>query len=207
MQLIRWLPLLGLALIAAEQLFDPGVERARQARKQWRETAGTLPAADQRAVNTAVRHGVAVTDPNLADAAVELASAFARRPRTPLRWISDGIFVLWLVTPLVIASFEHRWGLMARVAVAILFFGTIAFLGARFAGRAERALVANRAVPRPKPPPTPSPPVPHDHTPSRPWPTWTCPHCERLNVHPDEVARRYCRWCDHLCDEVPAGRT
>ncbi len=204
--MIRWLPVLGLALLAFEQLFDPSVERVRQARRRWRETARTLTAADQRAVNTAVRHGVAVADPHLADAAVDMAAAFARRPRTLLRWISDGTFALWLVTPMAVYGFHHRWVLMARVMVAPLLFGTIAVLGARFAARAERALAANRAIPRPRPPAVATPPVPRE-TPSRPWPTWTCPHCDRLNVHPDDVERRYCRWCDHLCDEVPAGRT
>jgi hypothetical protein len=120
-------------------------QRYRQVRRTWRETARTLSADERRAVRTAVRRGVAVTDPALADPADDMATALSTRPpHGPLAWTRDGLTVAWVTLPVVVSGARHRWAWMALASLGPMFFVGLAVHGARLRARAEAALVANR---------------------------------------------------------------
>ena len=157
MRLLQWVPVLGLALIALEQVVDhERIEAVRRRPRAWRETSKSLSADDSRAVGRAVRRGVAVIDPWLADAAVEMADSLAGQPpRSALRWISDAVFVGWLLAVAVVNGLRQDWLRVAVGVVGVLLFCAGFVAASRFRTRAQAALAANRAVPRPRPPAAP----------------------------------------------------
>jgi hypothetical protein len=158
MTLLQWIPVVGLALFALEQVVDRRrIEPVRRRQRAWRVTSRTLSVDDRRAVGRAVRRGVAVTDPWLADAAVEMAGAAAgQSSRSPTRWISDIVFVGWLIACVVVNGVRHDWVRAGAGVLGILLFGAAAVAGPRLRTRARDALAANRAVPRPRPPAAPT---------------------------------------------------
>ncbi|MEA2827919.1 MAG: hypothetical protein QOG43_2358 [Actinomycetota bacterium] len=164
MLLLRWIPAVGLALFVLEQVIDRRrIEPVRRRQRAWRATSKTLSVADRRAVGRAVRGGVAVTDPGLADAAVEMAGALTGQgSRRPIRWLSDLIFGGWLVTAVVVNGVRQDWFRMAVGVLGMLLFGAALVAGPGLRRRARAALVANRAVPRPRPPAAPGVPPPVD---------------------------------------------
>lgn len=151
MELLRWLPVTGLVLIALEQLVHRGhYERVRALRRRWRETNRTLSAADRREVHRAVGSGVAVKDPWLAEAAIEMAEVVSvGRPRGSLRWVGDSVFAVWILAPVIVAGTRQDWVWMVGLALVPLSLVTLAVFGRRFQRRAEAALLANRRIPPP----------------------------------------------------------
>jgi hypothetical protein len=152
--LISWLPLLGLAVFAIDQVVDrKRHERLRAVRRVWRETSRTLSAGERSAVGRAVRAGVAVDDPWLAEPAMEMAAAvLAYPPRTPLRRVGDAIFAAWITAPVVIYGFRREWGWMAFAVLWPLLVGLVAVHVPRFRKRAAEALDANRRIRPPREP-------------------------------------------------------
>ncbi len=156
MNLIRLLQVLGLAVVAIDQIVDRRRHASlRAVRRVWAETARTLSAAERRDIGRAVEAGTAVDDPWLAEPAMEMAAALlAYPPRTPLRRVGDALFVAWITAPAVIHGFRREWGWMAFTVLFPLLFGLLTVWVPLSRRRAAEALDANRRIRPPTEPAT-----------------------------------------------------
>ena len=104
----------------------------------------------RRRVSLAVRAGEAVTDPDDAPAAVELARLAQRRLEeralpNALR-ISGGMILVWLilvVVPVTISTGLHLAAIAAGLGIGLLLFSLVILLGRRQLRLARRAEQAN----------------------------------------------------------------
>ncbi|MEA2716991.1 MAG: hypothetical protein QOI99_1308 [Actinomycetota bacterium] len=149
-------PIFGLqALLVAVVALDQFVDRThharyRRVRRSWRETARALSADERGAVRRAARRGVAVTDPDLAAAAVVRATALSTPPpHGPLAWMRDGMSAAWVTWPVVVNGARHQWGWVALACLGPILFVGLAVHGARVRARAEAALADYPSVVRP----------------------------------------------------------
>lgn len=139
---------LGIAAISAVEYFVDREHRddARAAGRRSEETLERLDRSQRREVSQAVRGGRAVGNPQLAPAAVAMATAIIAGKQRPWRWVTSVIFVVWLTAPAVAAGVEGRWVLASALSLGpVLFLGLLAF-GTVLGRRARDALEVNRRL-------------------------------------------------------------
>lgn len=159
MELIRWVPLLVLAGVVIEQVWDrKHLQKTRAARQWWTDTAKGLSREEGREVVRAVQGGRAVNDPWLADAAIVLASSVVADARTPRRRVNEVIFLIWWLLPPMSAGIRHRWGWMVGLSILPIMFVALSIWFSRYRKAAVAALAANRRI-QPPPPARPDPVV------------------------------------------------
>ena len=137
---------LGIAAISAVEYFVDREHRddARAARRRSEEALERLDRSERREVSHAVRGGHAVNNPQLAPAAIAMATAVTAGKQRPWRWVTSVIFVAWLTAPAVAAWVEGRWVLASALSLGpVLFLSLLAF-GTLLGRRARDALEVNR---------------------------------------------------------------
>lgn len=95
---------------------------------------------------SAVRRGEAVTDAQLATAAITFATMFVRRNRRPLRVFNLVAGFVWFSLPPAVYAGQHDWVLAAVTSLLPIMMIVGGVLGIALTRRANDALAANNAL-------------------------------------------------------------
>ena len=149
MRAVWWLFVtLGMAAIFAVEHFVDREHRddARAAGRRSEDALERLDRSLRREVSHAVRGGRRVMDPQLAPAAVAMATAIIAAKQRPWRWVTSAIFVVWLTAPATAAWVEGRWVLASTLSLGPVLLLCLHAFGTVLGRRASGALEVNRRL-------------------------------------------------------------